>query len=160
MPYCPACGVRVAGSARCGLDGNLVRQGHCPACSGEVAPGDLFCGHCRHNLQMQPARWRPLELRAAAWWRRLGACLIDGLGSLMVVQCFWPGPWLMILACLPLWVSLVEVGDGQTPGQQIFSLKRLQNTGETLSWRHWGACLLAALWPGQGGPTRLYWVPS
>lgn len=160
MPYCPSCGLRVAHSARCGLDGSLLRQGRCPSCGGEVGPGDHFCGHCRHNLQLQPARWLPLDLRPAPWWRRLGAFLFDGLGSLMVVHCFWEGPAPLILACLPIWVSLLEAHQIATPGQQIFSLRRLQSNGEGLTRRHWGPSLVAALWPWHQGSTKVYWVPQ
>ncbi len=161
MPFCPACGVRVAqGPARCGLDGCLLRRLQCGQCEGEVAPSDRFCGHCRHNLIVHPATSRPLHMRTAGVWRRLGAVLFDSLAWWMFLQCFidLPAPW--VLALVPLWASLIETRDGQTPGQQIFSLKRLFLDGTSPLLRDWPQCLKSACWPFVQSPTRLFWVPD
>lgn len=161
MPFCPACGVRVAGdSTRCGLDGALLRRLSCPACQLEVSPGDRYCGHCRHSLTQQPASSSPLTMRPATWWRRLGVVLFDALAFSLIASCFFPevSDWIWVLV-LPLWASLWEAADSATPGQQIFCLKRLGPQGERLGWRHWGGCVVAGYLPFWNRSTRLYWVP-
>ncbi|MCW5866803.1 MAG: zinc ribbon domain-containing protein [Candidatus Eremiobacteraeota bacterium] len=161
MPFCPACGVRVAGNAtRCGLDGALLRKLECPSCHGEVSPGDRLCGHCRHSLVQQPALSSPLQMRPASWRRRLGALLFDSLAFSLIASCFFPevSDWLW-LVLLPLWASLWEAADSATPGQQVFSLKRLGPQGQSLGWRHWGGCLVAGYLPFLNRGTRLCWVP-
>lgn len=161
MPFCPACGVRVAGGAtRCRLDGSILRKLQCPLCQGEVSPGDHFCGHCRQSLVQSPALSSPLIMRPAPRSRRFGAFAFDALAWILLAQCFWQLPvWILLLA-LPLWVCLWEAGDVATPGQQVFSLKRLGSKGENLVWRQASACLVAACLPWRVGSTRLYWVPT
>jgi hypothetical protein len=90
----------------------------------------------------------------------LGAALFDSLAWLMFVQCFFDLPWLLCLAAVPLWASLVEARDGQTPGQQIFSLKRLLLDGSPPAWKHWWRCLGAGYWPWAHSGSSLYWVPA
>ena len=161
MPFCPACGVRVGGGAtRCGLDGAILRRLDCPSCSHEVSPGDRFCGHCRHSFAQQPALSSPLQMRSASRLRRLGALLFDGLAFSLIASCFFPEvvDWFWLLL-LPLWASLWEAADSATPGQQVFSLKRLGLQGQSLGWRHWGGCLVAGYLPFLNRATRLYWVP-
>ncbi len=161
MPFCPACGVRVGGGAtRCGLDGAILRKLECPSCSREVSPGDRFCGHCRHSFAQRPALSSPLQMRPASRLRRLGALLFDGLAFPLIASCFFPEvvDWFWLLL-LPLWASLWEAADSATPGQQVFSLKRLGLQGQSLGWRHWGGCLVAAYLPFLNRATRLYWVP-
>ncbi|MBS2039530.1 zinc ribbon domain-containing protein [bacterium] len=162
MPYCPSCGVRVApGASRCRLDGALLRKLECPACQGEVSPGERFCGHCRQSLVQRPGLSRPLELRPAPWGRRLGALLFDLIAFPLLASCFFNQiPVLYFLPGLPLWVCIWEAADSATPGQQVFSLKRLGRQGESLGWRHAAACLAAFCLPWSRGSTRLYWVPS
>lgn len=161
MPYCPACGVRVAGGAtRCRLDGAILRKLACPGCQGEVSPGDRFCGHCRLSLVQTRALSSPLVMRPAPWTRRLGALAFDALAWVLLAQCFCELPAWLLLPALPLWVSPWEACDAATPGQQVFSLKRLGLKGENLGWRQAGACLVAACLPWLSRSTRLYWVPT
>lgn len=173
MPYCPSCGVRVApGAARCGLDGSLLRRVECPACRGEVGFKDRFCGHCSSDLRQTPPHLRPLELLPARWTRRVGAAGFDALGTLLAVQGFLPflATWQQVAVAwllVPLWVSLVEVQDGMSPGQQIFSLKRLRPDGQSLVLRDYGRALGAAVtfWLGarrcsDWSRTSLFWVPQ
>ncbi len=138
----------------------MVRRLQCGHCQGEVAPSDKFCGHCRHNLRLHPALSRPLKMLAAPVWRRLGATLFDGLAWLMLVRCFFEFSGPQPLFLIGFWAGLVECRDGCTPGQQIFSLKRLSKEGEALTWRGLGDCLRAAYIPWAKSPTRLYWVPQ
>jgi hypothetical protein len=96
--------------------------------------------------------------------RRVGAATFDFLCTLLGVQGFLPDLGLVSQAGLALlittlWVSLVEAQDGMTPGQQIFSLKRLQADGQRLQWRWWPRCLRAA-WQLPGSRTSLFWVPK
>lgn len=162
MPYCPACGVRVApGPSRCRLDGALLRKLECASCQAEVSPGDRFCGHCRQSLELRPAQSRALDLRSAPWGRRLGALVFDVLAFPLLASCFFSQiPPTYFLLLLPFWVCLWEAADSATPGQQVFSLKRLGRGGESLGWRETFACLAACCLPWNSGTTRLYWVPS
>jgi hypothetical protein len=173
MPYCPSCGVRVApGAARCGLDGSLLRLVECPGCGGEVGLKDQFCGHCRFDLRHAPPRLRPVEMLPAPWTRRLGAAGFDALGTLLAVQGFLPilAGWQQLIVAwllVPLWVSLVEVQDGMSPGQQIFSLKRLRSDGQSLALADYPRALAAAaaFWLGPRraagwSRTSLFWVPQ
>ncbi|MFN8613849.1 MAG: zinc ribbon domain-containing protein [Vulcanimicrobiota bacterium] len=162
MPYCPACGVRVApGASRCRLDGSLLRKLECPACQGEVSPGDRFCGHCRQSLSQRPPLNSPLLMKPAPLARRLGALVFDLVAFPLLASCFFsrlPLPY--FLPWLPVWVCLWEVADSATPGQQVFSLKRLGAAGESLRWSYAAACLAACCLPWGRGSTRLYWVPA
>lgn len=161
MPFCPACGVRVASNAtRCGLDGALLRKLECPTCRLEVSPGDRWCGHCRHSLVHSPAVASPLVVRPASRTRRLGVFLFDGLAFSLIAGCFFPTlpSWVWLLL-VPVWASVWEAADSATPGQQIFSLKRLDVHAQSLGWRDWGSCLVAGYLPFWNRTTRLYWVP-
>ena len=161
MPFCPACGVRVAGSAtRCGLDGALLRNLQCPSCQCEVSPGDRWCGHFRHSLVQRPAVSSPLVMRPASPIRRLGVVLFDSLALTLIAGCFFPevSSWVWLLL-VPLWASLWEAADSATPGQQVFSIKRLGLQGESMGWRSWGGCLAAGYLPFWNRTTRLFWVP-
>lgn len=161
MPYCPACGVRVApGTSRCGLDGALLRKLECPQCQGEVSPGDRFCGHCRQSLA-QGAVSAPVNMHPAPWGRRLGALIFDVLAFPLLASCFFVEvPLPFFLPALPFWVCLWEAADSATPGQQVFSLKRLGPRGQSLGWRQAAACLAAFCLPWGHGSTRLFWVPT
>ena len=161
MPFCPACGVRVASNAnRCGLDGALLRKLECPSCQREVSPGDRWCGHCRHSLVQSPAVASPLVMLPASRIRRFGVVVFDALAFSLIASCFFPDlpSWVWLLF-VPLWASLWEAADSATPGQQLFSIKRLGPQGRTLGWRDWSGCLGAGYLPFWTWTTRLYWVP-
>lgn len=160
MPFCPTCGIRVAGAAaRCELDGSILRVYRCPKCEGEVGPKDRYCGHCGCYFPDRPCLSTPLKLQPASWWRRLACIGFDGVAWMLLVSCFLPVHPVLSWLTLPLWVAMLECWDAQTPGQHVFGLKRLRDQGEALSPGAWLVCLKAAILPFLANSTRLFWIP-
>lgn len=137
---CPRCGkLFPPGIGRCGIDGALLQRLECTVCRGGLTPRDRFCGHCGVDLQRQPPRRRSLDLQLAPWWRALGAWVFDGLIGYLTLS------WLaalsqpitlgLALLSVPFWVAWLEVGGGASPGQEIFSLRRLDLEGHPVTTR-------------------------
>jgi uncharacterized RDD family membrane protein YckC len=106
----------------------------CPTCKA-VTDANCFCGRCREFL-----RAPGLERRAADWWQRIAALLLDYLLFCLLLGIGWL-VWFFFSAT-----------EGQTPGKKLLGLRVIRADGTVAPpatmWRR--EVLIKPFWPIAG----------